>query len=199
MKKVFKAKHYFFVALICIISFNVCAQKEESTKKVPRKEKFTFGPKVSVNITNEWVSKKIKTEFTPGADLGLFFRFTPCRLYIQPEIFYAIRNQSIESWWNSITTSTKYQSHHIGIPILVGFKAIDLKQLKIRIFVGPEFCLKLKDNLTNLNYQMGFQAGLGFDIWRFTIDGSYSFLGNLRSNKGTHSNVFKVGVGFKCY
>jgi hypothetical protein len=87
----------------------------------------------------------------------------------------------------------------LDIPVLVGFKAVDLKQFKIRFFVGPEFCMKFKDHVTKNDFQMGLQAGLGVDIWRFTLDAGYAVLGNVYPGKKGHNNIFKVGIGFKCY
>ena len=200
MCTIVKIRHFFLLTAIFIISLgNVYAQEEGAPKCNTKKERFTFGPKVSVNFSNQWVDNILKTDFLPGADMGLFFRISPGRIYIQPEIFYAIRNQSVEDWWGSITKPTKHTTNHIGIPILVGVKAIDFRFFKLRFFVGPEFSLELPSHLNGIGCQLGFQAGLGFDIWRFTIDAGYTFLGYVPNRSGVYSNIIKVGVGFKCF
>ena len=201
MRATLKIKHYllFVVILFSISLCNVYAQQEDTQKSRSKKEKFTFGPKVSVNFSNQWVDKMFKTDFLPGADMGLFFRFSPGRVYIQPEIYYAIRNQRVVDWWDFVIEPTRHTAHHIGVPILVGVKAIDFRLFKLRFFVGPEFSLELPSNLNDIRYQLGFQAGLGFDIWRFTIDAGYTFLSYIPNRVDIYSNIFKVGLGFKCF
>ena len=201
MNTILQIKHYFFATLIVIISLScVYGQQEEKTTCKSKKEIFAFGPKISVNSSNEWMSTTFKSSFLTGADLGLFFRFSPGRFYVQPEIYYAIRNQGVKFEWHFNTNSMRYQTHHIGLPVLLGVKAIDFKFFKFRFFVGPEFSLKLKgDNHEQMNYQLGFQAGLGLDLWRFTIDAGYTLLGYIHPNRNTHCNIVKVGVGFKCF
>ena len=190
MQTILKKKHIFFIVILFVFSVcNLSAQQEKSPKKDNKNENFAFGPKISINITNNWQSKHQKTEFLPGADLGLFFRFSIFRFYLQPEINYVIRNQK----------ENEYKSHHLDIPILFGLKVIDFKQFKIRLFVGPEVCVKFKDHISKNDFQMGLQAGAGVDIWRFTFDAGYSFLGNVHPHSKGHNNIFKIGVGFKCY
>jgi len=192
-------KHIFFVAIIFIISLcNGHAQSDNSSNCSLKKEIFTFGPKISVNIAKNEISS-FPNKFLPGTDFGLFFRISPTRFYIQPEINYHIRNKEIyQDEFN--TTTVKFKAHHIDIPILFGIKVIDLKVFKVRFFAGPEFNVRLKDSsIDRNNYQLGLQAGLGFDLWRFTVDASYSFLGYLDAHQKRQSHVFKVGVGFKCY
>ncbi|MCL1968428.1 MAG: PorT family protein [Bacteroidetes bacterium] len=196
-----KTKHIFLVFIFfCIFLSITYAQKENNSQKRSQKEFFAFGPKISINITNEWIHQKGYTEFLPGADLGLFFRFSISRLYLQHEINYVIRNQSNTRGYVTFPCPTnEYKSHHLDIPVLVGVKAIDFKLFKIRFFAGPEFCVKFKDHISKNDFQLGFQLGSGVDIWRFTIDASYSFLGNIHPNFSGHNNIVKVGVGFKCY
>jgi len=190
-------KHYvvliviFFIVSLCNVNAQEC-----SSKNKPKKEFFTFGPKLSVNFIQE--SFAYPKEFVPGADLGFFFRITPARLYIQPEIHYQIRNTNIDmgGWPMRIV---QFRTHHISIPLLIGVKAVDLKLFKLRFFAGPEFSFRLKENGIETVFQLGFQTGLGFDIWRFTIDAGYSLLGYMDSNTNTYSNIFKIGLGFKCF
>jgi len=197
MNTILQIKHFFFIILIIVISLSyVYGQKEEKTKCKSKKEIFAFGPKVSINFTkskNNVFPKKYGT----GADLGLFFRLSPLRLYIQPEIIYQIRNTDFNDIWNNTEI---FETHHIDIPIFIGIKAINFKLIKLRFFAGPEFNIRLKNNgLSYYGYQLGFQAGLGLDLWRFTIDAGYSFLGHVCTNNKIYSNMFKVGVGFKCF
>ena len=191
-----KPKQIFFLAIFMIFLCNISAQSDKSSKTESKKEKFTFGPKISINFSKN--HGLAATEYLAGADFGLFFRFTPSRLFIQPEINYQIRRTEV-GLWDLNQNFMKIVTHHLDIPVLVGVKAINSKAFKLRLFVGPEFIVGLKDdNLAKHNFQLGFQTGLGVDIWRFTIDASYSLLDYIHP-KGPFCHIFKVGVGFKCY
>jgi hypothetical protein len=151
---------------------------------------------LSVNFTNGRLYKQPITNFSPGVDMGLFFRISISHFYLQPEIIYAVRNQNVSiQCFKEPCSDTKIQTHHIDAPFLFGVKAIDFKQFKIRFFLGPEFSYNLTEHIS----QLGFQAGLGIDIWRFTIDAGYSLLGNISPGTRGHTNIFKAGIGFKCY
>lgn len=198
MSKIFKAKHFFIIAIICIFSLNIVYAQNENSSKTIKKEVFCFGPKVSANFTN--FNKLFNREFLPGADLGLFFRFNVARFYIQPEINYIIRNVNIEHTdFGTKIHIEKIATHYLNVPLFVGFRIVDFKLFKLRAFVGPEFNFGIDKNIKlGGEYQIGGHAGLGLDIWRFTIDAGYSFLADVPHGI-FYNNVFKVGVGFKCY
>jgi len=192
MSTIVKIKYYllfgviFFIFSLC----NICAQNESKSNK----NLFAFGPKLSINFTKDNRFYESKEEFVPGADLGLFFRFNIARLYIQPEVNYVIRKHSLDDLW---IDAAKKETNYIGVPLLVGVRAVDFRNFKIRFFTGPEFNFALAKPFESY-FQLGFQAGLGFDIWRFTIDAGYSFLAYTGWRK-LNSNIFRVGIGFKCY
>jgi hypothetical protein len=201
MKLILKRTPAFFMIALCIFSMSMLfAHSDNPPKCKSKKEPFAFGPKISVNFSNQRVGSIYNTKFIPGADLGLFFRLSISRLYIQPEISYLVRN--INGTVPEIIDGVIHShTHHIDIPVLAGIKAVNLPFFNLRAFAGPDFCIKIKDEVLHKQFQLGFQTGLGFDIWRFTIDASYSFLGNLvpHVKKAAHNNVFKLGVGFKCF
>jgi hypothetical protein len=207
MKPFLNHKHCFFAIIFAVISLScVYAQNEEKSHNKPKKEVFTFGPRVSLNFSND--SEGIPKQFGAGADFGLFFRIAPTRLYIQPEINYQLRGADMEIYnGHGRTYIGKYKSHHIDVPLLIGIKAIDFKLFKLRFYFGPDFSFKIHDNsndfsfnLRNPYFQLGFQTGIGFDIWRITIDANYSNLNSLNYNHWICGNqIFKASVGFKCF
>jgi hypothetical protein len=197
MQTIVKRKQILLLVLLFIFSAcNLFSQVEKPQKCSNKGEQFAFGPKMSINFTNGRLLNHLTTNFSPGVDMGLFFRISFSHFYLQPEILYAVRNQkfSLQCFPNPCQDA-KIQDQHIDVPLLFGVKAVDFKQFKIRFFVGPEFSYNLSIDVC----QLGFQAGLGFDIWRFTIDAGYSFLGNVSPGTKGHNNILKVGVGFKCY
>lgn len=199
---IIKNKTRFFVTVLFIFSLsgNISAQF-----------KFNVGPKVSVNFTNVNFSKGEKTVLLPGVEAGAFFRFSISRVYIQPEVNYILKNTKFKDDWQSalheLKANFEHKAHHIGVPVLVGVHVVNNKNFKLRLFAGPEFNFKLGDNIAGEklwnNFQYGLQAGVGVDIWRFTVDVGYTYLAcknldELRSNiKYSNENAFKVGVGFK--
>ena len=196
MHTILKFKHCLLFAVIFFsISLGTVFAQQQQSSKDSKKEFFAFGPKLSASFTQDNLFRFATSEFVPGADLGLFFRFNIARFYIQPEVNYVIRKHNERWHWGEVTN--KFQTNYIGVPLLVGFKIIDLKLLKLRVFTGPEFNFALRKH-SGQYFQLGFQAGVGVDVWRFTIDAGYSFLGYTGWKK-TYSNVFKVGVGFKCF
>jgi hypothetical protein len=209
MKTFFNHKHIFLVIIFSII-FSSClyAQKEEKISCKQKKEIFTFGPRVSLNFSNDCDGYNTK-QFRAGADFGLFFRIAPTRCYLQPEINYQIRSAYMYEYIGQGGLSLEnYKSHHIDVPLLLGIKAIDFKLFKFRIYFGPDFSFRIYDNskwysilhYNNPNFQLGFQTGIGFDFWRITIDASYSNLNSLNYKFWVRGNqIFKASVGFKCF
>jgi len=205
MNVLFQMKRFLFTILFILISFHCVFGQNEGKPKKSKKEIFTFGPKISLSFTND--SDGIYGKYKAGTDLGLFFRISPTRLYIQPEFLYQFRNTDMYNYIGQYICTENYKSHHLDMPVLIGIKAIDFKLIKIRFFFGPYFSFKIADNSKvfyfspkNPYFQLGFQTGLGVDLWRFTVDISYSNLNSLNYSYGVKgNNIFKVGVGFKCF
>lgn len=174
---------------------------------------FDLGIKGSIN------SSKINTQNTPtyadfqsaaksGYNLGLFARMGGKRMYFQPELLYCQKNGQSSS--GSLTQTLDLKT--IQIPLLLGYKLIDLKVASIRAFTGPAMSFptsgsSIKSNLTNLspgnlkNNIWDWQLGGGVDILKFTFDIRYEWgLSNISGgtigfvNKG---NVLTFSVGFK--
>lgn len=211
------SKVLFLVAIISVSFFATSAQNEKKEKK-DYNDAFTFGPRLAVNFSNEFLSKTFKADFAPGADFGLFFRISlPARLYLQPEVNYSIRNSkfnNLDDLLDSFDDSFKHKSHLIDIPILLGYKIVKSKIFNLRIFIGPEIGIRIDDNIKAIttknftdNFNFGFQGGLGIDIWRFTIDAGYVYqaaknkpeIAAIAGKKYSQENMFKIGIGFKCY
>ena len=78
----------------------------------------------------------------------------------------------------------------IDIPILFGYKLLDLKLLNVRTFAGPNFRFDAGSSIPDFttdgfrNAALGFQAGVGADVLMLTFDIRYNYTGNL-FNAGT--------------
>ena len=168
-----------------------------------------FGVKAGANFSKFSVSKgAIEYSFQPGFDLGFFARVKFNKWYVQPELVYSYQS-------NKSNIQHHYHSHNLNVPVLVGYKVLDVKMTNVRVFLGPEFNYVLSDsnplNFRNPANVMG-SAGVGFDIAMLTIDLKYGYAFNkaikddatlfedVNNNEvkfDAHNNVFSIHLGWK--
>jgi opacity protein-like surface antigen len=123
-----------------------------------------------------------------GWHLGLYTRIKISKFYIQPELLFSSTGGEIEITGQGISTPqlAEIDLNKLDVPVMAGF----FLGKSFRIFVGPTFSYLISEEIkgTELisdirqNYNqatIGYQAGLGFDISRLTIDLKYE--GNLSS------------------
>jgi len=121
-----------------------------------------------------------------GWHIGLYTRIQISKLYIQPELLFSSTGGEIEVTGDGISTPelAEIDLNKLDVPVMVGF----FLTKSFRIFAGPTFSYLISDDIkgTDLisdikqNYNsatIGYQAGLGFDISRITLDLKYE--GNL--------------------
>ena len=121
-----------------------------------------------------------------GWHVGLYTRIKISKLYIQPEVLFSSTGGEIEVTQDGISTPeiAEIDLNKLDVPVMVGF----FLTKSVRIFVGPTFSYLISDNIkgTELisdirqnynNATIGYQAGLGFDISRLSLDLKYE--GNL--------------------
>ncbi|HZX63302.1 MAG TPA: porin family protein [Bacteroidales bacterium] len=183
---------------------------------------FSFGLKVGYNASKLHTGlDSIKSSFNSGFHFGAFFRFGK-KVYIQPEAYYTLQGGIFENnvtntynnWKQKVTVGT------LDIPVLVGFKVINLKVINWRVMAGPMVSFvvnsKIKDvslvgpiqnsDISKLNWYV--QAGTGFDVLFLTLDIRYQIGLNqmIKSAQGTTgqpynlnatNNMWVVSLGFK--
>jgi len=183
---------------------------------------FSLGLKVGYNASKLHTGlDSIKSSFNSGFHFGAFFRFGK-KVYIQPEAYYTLQGGIFENnvtntynnWKQKVTVGT------LDIPVLVGFKVINLKVINWRIMAGPmaSFVVnsKIKDvslvgpiknsDISKVNWYV--QAGTGFDVLFLTLDVRYQIGLNqmIKSAQGTTgqpyslnatNNMWVVSLGFK--
>ncbi len=185
---------------------------------------FAFGPKVGYQTQQLSTSKAdIESGFKNKFTAGLFARVGLGKFYIQPEVLYFrtenLINVDIKDWKNPLSLNRT----NIGVPVMLGYKVFDLKLLKMRASVGPQFNFvvgqEAKNNselevetedLKSNSFSMNGIVGVGFDIWLLSIDVNYSFgLSNIMGNKSFEidgkqystdsyrENIFMVTLGLK--
>jgi hypothetical protein len=174
--------------------------------------------KLSVNIDS------VSSRFRSGMQLGVFLRAGK-RFFIQPELVYSLQGAEYalndpshtHEWTQKVTIGS------IDIPVLLGFRIINGKKFNFRVNLGPAVSFVTNKTVKDMNSDwLGpitssdinsvnwyIQAGLGADLWMFTIDLRYQ--GGLNEiikevQEGTQSwtfgsrnNVFLVSLGFKLF
>jgi hypothetical protein len=149
---------------------------------------FAFGVKVGYNASKLHTSlDSIKSSFNSGFHFGAFVRFGK-KVYLQPEAYYTLQgaifeNNSIHpnnNWKENVTVGT------LDIPLLVGFKLIDLKVVNWRVMVGPMASFVVNSKIKDFNTVTGpiksadinkanwyIHAGTGVDVLFMTLDIRY--------------------------
>lgn len=144
-----------------------------------------------------------------GFDLGLFARFGK-RFYVQPELTYSFRSVDFKHIGQEFTQNYELRQHFLNIPILLSYSIVNNLNFKFRIFAGPRAGILLNNTLMenpsfemiNRHIQWGGQVGIGFDFWRFTLDGRYDLAADKTSTDGSSArvqNMFIATLGFKIF
>lgn len=165
--------------------------------------------KLSTNLDS------IKSSMNSGFHLGAWARIGG-RFHIQPEFIYTLSGATLSNVWEQ-----KITVHSLDIPILLGFKLIDAKAIKLRINAGPKVSVPIgttiKDvtltgpikDITLNSSNWSIQAGAGVDFLFMTLDVRYqaglndvikevngsSSMQNLEGK----SSMFVVSAGFKIF
>jgi hypothetical protein len=178
-------------------------------------QKVNFGPKIgysasklSTNLPD--VTESLKHNFMAG----LFLRIGN-KLYIQPELMYHSRGGVLDSAGYVQTVVFK----NLEIPVMVGFKLLDLKVFNLRFMGGPvaSFALNKDISVSDLvqdpfdeadfkNVLWGLDVGLGVDVLFLSLDVRYEFgLNNVYitpdggQSYDMKNNLWTVGLGFKLF
>lgn len=154
---------------------------------------------------------------------GLFARVSLLGFYVQPELLFSSTGGELD------LTNTDTQAkdiidltyNRLDVPIMVGKTFASI----VRVNVGPSFMVPLGSSVTVAdgaglaqttqeelesdfqnayeNATVGFQAGVGLDIWKIVLDLKYEgSLGKYADNIGgfntdQRANQWLVSVGFK--
>jgi hypothetical protein len=185
---------------------------------------FTIGLKAGINsskITTDNFSpsgysyKDFKSDTKSGFNIGAFARFGT-KVYLQPELLYCVKNGQSTSTSTSGSTTQSLKLNTIQVPVLLGFKLIDLKLASLRAFTGPAMSIVMKSSKVSYagitaglsdteNYKNNiwdWQLGAGADVGMFTFDVRYAWgITNISdvSNTGftNKGNTLTFSLGFK--
>ncbi len=217
MKKIF-----FLAVLLLSVSF-VSAQLNFGIK-AGYNSSLSFDNLSSVQ-SGEYNLENVKSELTNGFHVGAFTRLGN-KLYVQPELLYALQKKDYNLTFqnaqeNNVSLDKFVTFSTIDIPVLIGYKLLDLKVANLRVFAGPKFRLNAGsqisfENLTSganvdteelkgefKNSQIGLEAGAGIDVLMFTLDCRFNMINdiyqaNWQTKPDLNSN-FVVSLGWKIF
>ena len=183
------------------------------------------------SITNgSYNLKSVNSEYKNGFQAGVFLRLNASKLYFQPELLYAMGKKNydmnVTSSDNTITgTFNKNVTvSTVDVPLLLGYKVLDLKVANLRVFAGP----KLRFNAgSSLDYnvlsnggtltkdqliedvkaaQLGLEAGFGVDVLMLSLDFRYQVINDMYQTKlkdvtidKIPANTFVISLGWKIF
>lgn len=165
-----------------------------------------IGIKGGSNFSELPVSDGFSSKYAVGYFGGAMARFDFKRFYIQNEILYSEKSSKIEKTSGAESKNAKWRS--LEMPLVIGYKVVDLAALNVRVFAGGVYSYVLDENFSSLNQlkdsynkfdksNIGYQVGAGVEVWKFTVDLTYQGgLNNVSKNFNSKPNSFTVGVGY---
>ncbi|MFA5814832.1 MAG: porin family protein [Bacteroidales bacterium] len=189
----------------------------------------SFGPKIG------WNSNRLTTDYAQyvkdcksGFQGGVFFSIYLHKFYVQPEAYFSIKRGAFQTSFGdplnpnstlNISQSVNIQS--IDVPVLFGFKVLDLKLIRFRIWGGPvasymlskEYTLSINginqsERITRDDFKDAIwsaQMGAGLDLLMLTFDIGYEFGLNsfltIRSlnDFNLRNNLFFCSIGWRLF
>lgn len=189
----------------------------------------SFGPKLG------WNSSKLTTDYAryiedmrDGVQGGLFFSLYMDKFYLQPEAYISLRRGNLDAFiedpgqpLESVNFSQSVKLTTVDIPLLLGYKIIDLKLIRFRVWGGPvvsyvldkEFSLSLNgldqsDRINRGDFKEATWAGrigAGLDLLFLVFDVGYEFglqdFMTIRSldDFGVRSNMYFISLGWRLF
>ena len=173
--------------LICFVSLFVLATADAQMFKIGLKggvgfSKLTFDDISGITDGSD-VYNLVTGSTTTGYHVGLQTKIKIAMIYIQPELYWNAAGGTVEkivTSGNAVSETYNVKFNSIDIPVLVG-----VKLGPIRINAGPVGSIKVSEDNDGLDQlsqdfetltgsmSFGFQAGLGVDLSKFSIDARY--------------------------
>lgn len=147
----------------------VVNQTLETTKE-KKKANIWFGPKFGMDLSHlSYNANDLQNDLSGNYQFGILCQIGK-KLYFQPEIMYATYKSASYD-----TDSTRL--NYLKIPLMLGWRIINLGLFSIHIKGGPQFSFQLaeKDKLIPNSKKLSWQLGAGVDLLGFiTTDLRYT-------------------------
>ncbi|WP_161595795.1 porin family protein [Flavobacterium pectinovorum] len=193
---------YKLVLLTTIFLVSLISSKANAQSPLP----IHVGIKGGSNFSELPVTSGFNSEYAAGYFVGGMARFDFKRFYIQNELLYSEKSSKIEK--TAITGSKNAKWRSLEMPLLIGYKVIDLSTLNVRVFGGGVYSYVLDENVSSVNQlknsytkfnksNIGYQVGAGVEMWKFTVDLIYQGgLNNSSKDFSSKTNSYNVSIGY---
>ena len=160
----------------------------------------------------------IKSNLRNGFHLGLYMRMGRT-WYIQPEALfnYYNYNSTLDYKNSNIFKDKIYQINTVDVPVLLGVHLVNTNMFKMRAMIGPKFSLNIGSTIADTfedmesltqalrETRLGLDCGVGFDIWKITLDVRYNLIQDIykyQNTEGTTLNTkplhsIQASIGFR--
>ena len=171
----------------------------------------------------------VNSDLSNGFQAGVFARFGFKKLYFQPEFLYDMGKKNYtmtiqDAQSNNIQFNKRVNISTLEVPLLLGYKLLDLKLVNLRTFAGPKLRFNAGSSLDYNNLssggsvtqdqlikdikaaQLGLEAGVGIDFLMFTLDARYNVIKDMYQTKlssvtidNLQANTFVISLGWKFF
>ncbi|MFN1218227.1 porin family protein [Chryseobacterium kwangjuense] len=191
--------------ILGLSSFLLCITCSVETKaqQVPA---FHIGIKGGANFTKTSAeSSALEGKYGLGYHGGIMTRIDIGSLYVQGEALFNKRKTSYASKEGS---SPKLTWSSVDIPIVIGYKLVNMKDFNLRVFAGGVYSYTFKNNVsTSQALREGFKkfdksnigvtGGIGVDYKNFTADLRYETgLSSISKEFKSKPHTFSLGIGY---
>ena len=162
------------IAMITLTAANVVAQSEPKTTRTDNREKFFFGVKAGVNLSNVYDSQgeDFVADYKVGIAAGGFISIPIIKWFgVQPEILFSQKGFRSTGTYLGSSYSMTRTTDFIDVPLLGVFKPIE----NLSILFGPQFSFLSKqtdkfegNSLTGTNEQAFSNANIRKNIFGLT-------------------------------
>lgn len=192
-----------FAVIVVLVALFSNAYSQDSNLESENKEKkakhnIWYGIRGGMDLETPTVEiEDIKSQLNSNYQFGVFMRLGK-KLFIQPEVYYAVRNEQYS--FAQAPIEEKVMVNSLKVPVLLGIRIINLGIVSAHVMAGPMGTMYLSQSYTEheierSKYEYKVQLGGGVDVLGFiTIDVRYSV--NLNDNIKEELNQlrFKDGV-----
>lgn len=142
-----------------------------------------------------------------GYTIGAFARLNFGKCYLEPALNYSHKTSTAEIKKNESTDGgdVNLKMNSFDLPIMLGWKFINLSIVKVRLYLGPQFSAGDVKNLKKLSNEsikedkvtVRGKVGLGVDVSKLTFDLDYEKGFKKMSNELKAPRSFNFTIGLK--
>ena len=172
--------------------------------------KFNLGLKAGFNNSKITCNVNAYTsESISKAHFGAFGRVGWGKLFVQPEIYFSSKGGNVDYDSGVLDAVRSIDYSTVDVPVLLGFELFKISIVDVHVIGGPLFSFVTNSSIEGdaefseeyfNNHYMGFQYGLGVDVWFLTFDARMEHGSkNMFEHPDIEGNnrTFMLTVGFK--